>query len=59
MREMLAVCTTFGEQGRLTGHAFTTGTGLNYMDARYGGGKKQRLSRGRIPVLDPQWVQAV
>lgn len=27
--------TSFGEQRRFTGHEFDTGTGLNYMDARY------------------------
>jgi RHS repeat-associated protein len=26
---------SFGEQRRFTGHEFDTGTGLNYMDARY------------------------
>src|SRR5512133_528678 len=42
---------SFGEQRRFTGHEFDTGTGLNYMDARY-----QAATLGRFSSEDPAFL---
>jgi RHS repeat-associated protein len=49
----------FGEQRRFTGHEFDTGTGLNYMDARYEGPNLARfLSQDPsfITASSPDWT---
>ena len=45
--------TSFGEQRRFTGHEFDTGTGLNYMDARY-----EAPTLSRFLNEDPMFLQA-
>jgi RHS repeat-associated protein len=57
-----ATSTAFGEQRRFTGHEFDTGTGLNYMDARYEGPTLSRFlseDPNFIAAGAPDWVTGI